>query len=340
MAIKHIHSYLVHSGKGNPNPPLIKGADVPLGGSIYDLLSEIYLKSDAECDIQIRFKRAEDGTQQNDCRDLLLAYLANPSLSEGLAIAKRLQINTDRRSKDGLFFIIHGTEGATKKIVISRFPTDKAILAEETKSGLTVEYLEKVFMKSQTSYKAAAYQHASMKTGFWAGRAADKQINSRILEASNYWIFDFLASDFRVTAAAGTRQLGSALRAAAKSAADIAVRTEIAAAVTLAGNMQNQKTTIRDFIEGMRLSPEAQEVVIGQLPDPKLADVRFQFDAEEFKSQVGYRAIGLNNGAMLLAETSEFDEVFEQEVINDDEIRFSTQGRVVSDRLRKAGGPL
>jgi len=37
-------------------------------------------------------------------------------------------------------------------------PTDSAILADEDRNALTVEFLERVFMKSKYSYKAVALQ--------------------------------------------------------------------------------------------------------------------------------------------------------------------------------------
>ena len=65
-------------------------------------------------------------------------------------------------------------------------------------------------MKSASSYKAVAYEDTSMHAGFWTGKAVDRQITSRILELSEYWIFHFLKYNFQVTPAAGTRRLAVA----------------------------------------------------------------------------------------------------------------------------------
>jgi hypothetical protein len=62
------------------------------------LLDGIYAKSDVECDIDIVFKPKAEGTQQNDCRDLIIAYLRKPTLPRGRAIANRLALMTDQRS--------------------------------------------------------------------------------------------------------------------------------------------------------------------------------------------------------------------------------------------------
>jgi hypothetical protein len=217
----------------------------------------------------------------------------------------------------GLSFLIAGREGRNHKLVISRFPTDSAILAEEDQRSLTVEFLERVFMKSATSYKAAVYQDSSFHAGFWLGKAVDKQINSRLIEVSNYWIFDFLASDFRLTAAHGTRRLGAALRNAARSSQEIEVKAELTSAATLARGLGRRRISIEGFIDQFALSDAAADQLLQQLPSPEIADEQFQFDPEEFRNQVGFRSVELSNGGILTADSGEFDEVFHREIIDE-----------------------
>jgi hypothetical protein len=338
LAIEHIHTYLVHPTKGSEIEPELGGASVPLNGKLFRLLDDIYSRSDTECDIDISFNQGADGSQQNECRDLFVSYLQGPTLARGRLIAERLSKSTDQRSGLGLLFIISGKEGRAHKIVVSRFPTDSAILAEENQRTLTVEFLERVFMKSRNSYKAVVYEDSSLHAGFWLGRAIDRQINSAMTQVSNYWIFDFLDSDFQVTPAAGTRRLGAVLRSAAKKSEDINVKTEIAAAVTLAGTLKGKKTSIREFMERFGLSEAATEAIRSELKAPNLAEERFQFDLDEFKNQVGYRSVELDNGGMLTAQTAEFDKVFHREILDDkkQEVQFTTRGKVVSEKLRKS----
>lgn len=338
MGIDHIHTYLVHPSKGLSSSPKIGGTTVALSGKLFRLLDNIFSTSENELDIHISFNPSADGKQQNACRDLFLAYAGKPGLPAGRRIAERLAKVTDQRSSIGLLFLMSGKDGKDHKLVISRFPTDTAILAEEKSATLTVEFLERVFMKSATSYKAVAYRDPSLASGFWLGRAVDKQINSRITEVSNYWIVDFLNSGFQVTPAAGTRRLAMAVREAARMADDIVVKSEIAAAVTLAGGLRGRRTSILGFMQQFGLSPAAVNAIMAQLKTASIADEQFQFDADEFKSQVGYRSVELSNGGMLTAETGEFENIFHREVVDEKEqrVRFSTEGKVVNDKLRKS----
>jgi hypothetical protein len=55
------------------------------------------------------------------------------------------------------------------------------------------------------------------------------------------------------------------------------------------------------------------------------------------KKMIGYRSVELDNGGVLTAPSSEFDQVFESHVVNkqQNQVRFSTQGRVVGQKLGK-----
>ncbi len=338
MPIEHIHTYLVHPGKRSDEPSRIRGNTLALTGKMFSLLSDIYLHSDRDCSIEISFNPREDGTQQNPCRDLIVAYLGEPSVPHGRQLAERLERVTTHRSGLGLLFLIAGKEGRENKIVISRFPADVGILAEESERVLTVEFLERVFMKRATTYKAAAYKDASLAGGFWLGRAVDKQINSDMVQLSNYWIAEFLDSDFRTTAAAGTKRLAVALRDAARRSSDISVKTEIAAAVTLGQSLNGQRLTIKEFSNRFGLSSGALDAVAEEIKNPSLLDERFQFDAKEFAKQVPYRSVELNTGVIVTGDAMQFDKVVRQEVIDPSEgkVRLSTEGKIMNDKLTKA----
>lgn len=333
MTIQHIHTFVVHPRKGATATSQINGTTLKLEGKMFDLLSNIYSKSDQESDVDITFVPNNSGEQQNDCRDLICSYLNSPTLALGRALAERLERNTDGRSGIGLLFLISGKQGREHKIVISRFPTDNAIYVDEDPRKLTVEFLERVFMKNKASYKAAVYRDASLSGGFWNGRAADKQLNNPIGDFSNYWILDFLASQLTVTPAAGTRRLANALRAAAQKS-DLDVKQEIVAAATLANGLSGQRLSIEDFVQRFGLSVAARGAIMGQLKTEKLAQERFSFDAGEFQNVVAFKSIELSNGGTLTAPSSNFDHVFRQEAVDGIGVRFVTEGKIVNEKLK------
>ena len=315
----------------------IGGAAPVLEGKLFELLRDVYDKSAHECDIDISFNPALDGTQTNPCRELIVGYLGDPTLERGRQIATRLHEVTTNRSGLGLLFLISGVENGAHRLVLSRFPTDSAILAEENAQDLNVEFLERVFMKSAFSYKAVAYNGASLTGGFWQGRAIDKQIGNPSVQVSGYWIKGFLDSDFRTTSAAGTRRLAEALRAVSRGAGDIHVKQEVAAAATLANSLDGTPTTINAFFDRYALSAQTREAVSGQLRNAASLDEQFVFSGDEFSRQIAFRSVELDSGALLTAEASDFDAVFTQEVIGPEgsRVRYSAEGKVIAENLRK-----
>jgi hypothetical protein len=334
MALTHIYTYLVHPREYPQDQ--IGGSPVPLEGQLYDLLNDVYEKSDSECDVDVAFNPNAEGAQENLVRDLVMGYLRNPILEEGRRVAHALKTVTTKRSGIGLLFLISGNEDGEHKVVISRFPADNGILAEEQQHGLNVEFLEKVFLKSQYSYKAAVYRGRSLAAGFWRGKVIDKQIGNPVVRVSDYWIKGFLNSDFSTTSAQGTRRLAVALRDAARTEQNPDVRRELTAVATLAGGLAGQRTSIEDFQQRFGLSDDARNAITRALRNPETAGDQFVFSAEAFSREVAYRSVELNSGAILTAQASRFDEVFEQEEMGGGRVRFSTTGTVEGERLKKA----
>lgn len=337
MGITHIFSFLVHPAKGVEEQPDIRGTTVPLRGNLYRMLSALFDKSGSDCNIEISFSPAPDGRQQNDCRDEIIRMLNSPTTAHARGLAARLQLVTTNRSGLGLLFLILGRNSRDHKVCISRFPADFGILAEENKKTLRVEFLEKVFMRNALAYKAVVYEGSSFDSHFWTGRAVDKQINGDTA-ISNYWIRDFLMSDFKTTSAAGTRRLAIAMKDAMNSTADLGVKQEITAAALLLGGLDGQTISIDDFSDRFGFSNETKAAVLHQLKKPALRFEQFQFSSSEFEKHLPYRSIELSNGAILTAGVSKFEDCFKQTQVDEapGEYEFRTSGRIVNERLRKS----
>ncbi|TGS71489.1 hypothetical protein EN817_29475 [Mesorhizobium sp. M3A.F.Ca.ET.174.01.1.1] len=63
MPIQSLHTYLVYPGKGAEEIDAINGSAVSLQGKLFDLLEEVYLRSDNECTIDVAFNQGADGSQ-------------------------------------------------------------------------------------------------------------------------------------------------------------------------------------------------------------------------------------------------------------------------------------
>jgi hypothetical protein len=297
------------------------------------MLTAVFQAAPDECKHDIFFVHNEAGAQQNDCRDLVIGYLEKPTKVNGLKLAKRLQSVTTHRSRLGLLFLMVGVSGSAKRLVISRFPADHGILADEHDDDLDVEFVERVFMKSATAYKSAFYE-GKAEGQFWKGRAVDKQINSE-LSVANYWIRDFLKSDFAVTGAAGTRRFAIGLRSAIAAADSVAIKQELSSLAQLIPNMDGKVKAAAEILQDYHVSSGAASLIREQFPSDKVFSESFKFVADEFHQHIAYRSVELNNGALLTAPAMQFDQVFARQEQTGHQVRFSTVGEVVDDKLRK-----
>ncbi len=315
---------------------MISGTDVPLEGEVFKLLEDVYIKSERECSIDIAFNQPADDRISNPCRALLLAYARAPSVATGLPLATRLAAHSTRRSALGLLFLATGMAGLQRKIIIARFAANSGILADENREALSVEFVERVFLRSVGSYKAVLYKDTVTDHGFWMAKAVDRQINSSETEVSRYWITDFLDSDFKTTSATGTRVLAVAMRNAAKATENLNIKKEITAAATLGAGLNEQVMTANDFIARLGLSQPAREAITGQMRHQGLLNEQFRFSAEEFNRQLPYKSVELNSGAILTAAAADFDQVFAHGEPNDEgHVTYSATGKVVSEKLEK-----
>ena len=238
--ISSIHTFLVSPTRNAEPSENIKATTVPLEGLLYEQMKEIFDSSDDECDIPIHFRHDEEGLQNNVVRDMVQAYAEAPSEDTGLAIAHALEQATPKVSGLGLLFLIHGIYGGQTKTVVSRFPADKGIMADDTDDRLSVTFTDRVFLKSAHSYKAAVYIDAGEPGSGWHGRATDKQISGNRQDLSDYWIDGFLKSSYVTTPVAGTKRVGKAIKAALSRTGDQTVKKELTAFSMLVDGLDGQ----------------------------------------------------------------------------------------------------
>lgn len=329
--ISTIFSTLVPPRSSN-EPIEIRGATIPLAGKLYTMLEAIYAKADSECRTPIRFVTAPDGTQNNEVRSSFIALVESPSLDQAKKLGERLCGVTTDRSGLGLLFFVLGKDGNEHKLMVSRFPANQGIIAEPHGQELTVEFVEKVFMKNERTYKAAVYRSASPVVEFWDGHVVDKQIETH----TNYWIKEFLNSDFRTTSRAGSRRLAVAMRRATNEASNVAEKHQLVSAMTLVAGLKDEAISPRGVLERFALPSSLQQAVIRKLPNDESADATFFLDTAEFIQVAAYRTVKLDSGGMLTASTEEFDSAFEKIVLDEESalVRFTAEGHVVDETVK------
>lgn len=334
MPVGTIHAYLVHPGRHAEQLLPVGGSLVPHEGDLFRMLSDIFHAADDQRDVDVVFNPQDNGAQFNACRNLVLEHTANPSIESGAALAERLRASSDNRSGMGLLFIMTGTNGLNTQFVMSRFPAESAILAELREGGLTVEFLERVFVKRATAYKSLRLKDPNPRDNFWNGKVTDRQLGGQLGHISNYWMSDFLDAEILTTPAAGTRRLAVALQNVVSKHPNIDVQAEIAAAVGLAaGALQGRVTSIDGFCDHFGFRDPIRQAIAAQVTNAELRQQQFAFDAGEFSNRLPFRSITLDNGAILTALAREFSDVFEVIESADGRSQYTTIGRRRSERI-------
>jgi hypothetical protein len=333
MALEAIYSFLTYPKRNQPDDPVGPGAAIPIRDDrLNRMLSGIFANAGQDCSVPVMF--VSDGAQQaNSVRSELLTLVGRRSLKAATPLAARLQRATGGQSGMGLLFICLGQDNGRSRIVISRFPADEGVVAETSRAALSVQFVEQVFLKSAYSYKAATYIATGRPDQLWSGHVIDRQINAGNKAVADYWISDFLLSEFATTPAAGTKRLAAALRAALSSSQNVSVKHEITSAAHLAQNLPNRALTIADFCDQFHFSDETKHLVLSKVK-ARLANERFRFDAQEFSRHIAYKQIELDNGAVLTAPADRFAQVF-QETHHRDERTFMTSGAIIDERLKR-----
>lgn len=336
MPLNKILSYLTYPGKNRTPANEASGVEIPIGtDKLCTMLTNAYASADKDCSIHISFI-PENGKQANVVRAEVLNLMNRPSVASGLPLAKRLQDVTTGSSGMGLLFVCCGVEDKQRKVVIARFPADEGVVAERKAGNLTVQFVEQVFLKSAFSFKAVLYKSDRSGSDMWSGMAVDKQTSHSVKDIADYWISEFLRSDFKTTSAAGTKRLAIALKKAVSSTLSSDVKHDIASAVRLAANIKKIAMTIEEFCNDLHLSDESKAAVMQAVDPPRLLHAKFKFDNAEFSRNIAYKLIELDNGAQLSAEVSRFEQCFETIIsdANPSSFTFKTSGQIVNEKLK------
>ena len=335
MRPANVHCYLVRPHRGQEEEPQeIRYTTIAMETRTWRFLSDVFEKSGSECDIDIDFISDENLGQQNTTRNAMIQYFLNPVMENGIVLAEILGLATPGNSGLGLLFLMTGQRDNRHRLVISRFPADSGLVADDTGDELEVNFIEKLFLKDRHQYKCVLYEAAEDGINLiWNGRAVDRQDKSSRM-VSNYWIQRFLKSDFSSTSLRGSRDLAEGIKNAYNMSDSLTVRSEIQSLLNLLHNINGQQISAGQLAGRFNLSEETSQSIKKGMKRNTFGSV-FLFNSEEFKKVTPYRTIQLNNGVNITAPADQFDEVVTQTHEDNGEVTLSASGQIQESKLRK-----
>lgn len=330
MALETLYSFLTYP-KREEAPT---GVGIPLDDTkLCLMLRGIFDNADKDCNVPIMFT-SEGAKQENVVMNEVETLLEAPSIDLAKPLATRLQGVTTGSSGMGLIFFCVGKNIEGKpQVVISRFPADEGIVAEKGENALSVQFVDQVFLKNAHAYKAVTYTWSGVKNDLWKGHAVDKQINHGSKSIADYWIVDFLQSDFATSPALGTKRLANALKNALKCTADPIIKAEIASATHLAGNLPKKALSIAGFCDEFHFSENTKKSVLESVDPARLVQEKFKFDSKEFSKIIAFKQVELDSGAVVSAPADKFLKCFVVSEVGDKKTYIAT-GKIVDQRLK------
>jgi hypothetical protein len=313
----------------------LKRIDIDHNGKLFISLQKTFEKAEKECNLPIVF-RPEKGTQKNEVRNLILNIIDKPSIKSSDPLMERLAKFTNNKSGAGLVFIIIGKHGRLTKLLISRYKAEEAIIAEAEAENLNVELIDNAYIKKANTYKGALYIGSNKSKDFWKGSVIDKQANDPMKEVSDYWIKDFLDSEFELTPQRGSKIIANAFKQAVNHEKNLDIKQELLSATIGLKGLNGNISTIEDLIKNSNMSKEAINSITEVFDTPELLKIGFVFDHSEFKKIANYKAVFLDNGGIIIAEADNFQKIIIQTTVNEsDKIEsFSTQGKVINESIK------
>lgn len=100
-------------------------------------------------------------------------------------------------------------------------------------------------------------------------------------------------------------------------------------------NREGQFASLRQICDDMSISSGAKNTLRGCLENHSLFEEPFEFCGEEYSKQIVFKSLHLDNGAVLTALNTSFDRCFVAEPIDEQIVRYTTQGKVDDIRVKR-----
>ena len=329
-------------------PPL-KGVDEPTETEIveskildetepgFDYLLKLFDSVHNTCKIGITFE--SDGDQNNQIRSLIVNMVdkedENLNLIDASWLANHLAKLTDERNKTGLFVILIGKKLQLNRVVLLRFRAEEVVYKKSLENGFRIDRLEQAYSQNSKYYKAAYYEDYSAKRStFWDGFILDKQRRKETI-VSEYWLKDFLLSDYSMSNYQGTLRLADYIKNFAKAIDDVAEQQTIFESVrNLRNNAEDRDISVLDFADDflpVNLRSRFKEFV-GQ--DDINASL-FNIDFEAYDHALPYHVMQMENGISLIVPTFMGNDYLTISDAGNGKKKYSFEGKLIKSKFIK-----
>lgn len=302
-----------------------------------EYLIKIFDTAHQACKIGINF--ISDDHQKNEVRTDILDILNSTNSNHKLKIADKLSESlskiTDDRNKTGLFVILVGKKLETNRIVLIRLRAEEVVYKKSVSKGFKIDKLEQAFSKKSNYYKVAYYEgHLAQRSTFWNGYILDRQKKSETV-VSNYWLKEFLKSDYAMSPVQGTRRLADYIKSFVRTLENVQEQRIVYESVrTLRTNDTNDALSVIQYSEDYLpvILRERFRVFVG---DDELNNTHFNVDFDTYDAELPYQVFEMQNGISLTIPTFMGENYLEITALNNGNSKYSFEGVLVNQKFTK-----
>jgi hypothetical protein len=296
-------------------------------GKTFDVLLDIFKKSEKHCNIPITFK------PNQIIKSELQAFFKDPDLGVSERIGRLLGNISTSQNGESLLFIAKVSRNKSEFVFLCRLPVGEAISAKVRKDKLSVKVLDDVFVKNKHSYKIALYE--IQKEGIMpnSGYVYDKQTNSPNKNAADYWIKEFLKSTEAMSSVYASKQLAKAIVSTITAIEDIEEKDRLSAVHTVLYAERDQRITPKKALKRYGLKDETIKKIGKKLPSEDFLNQEFKFDFESFREAAPIRIIELDNEILIKGPAKDFEKKVIRKKEDDGEVTVSSKGNIKTHGL-------
>ncbi|MBN72960.1 MAG: hypothetical protein CME32_27205 [Gimesia sp.] len=316
MADQKLIPFKIHAYEVVPQR-LENDAEDPRGGAFtadaaFKLELEKYLKNSklpSRPEISFRFEdMTETGIRSHTVRQSIMDYCFGASATSkkaSLKLARLLSKSMDNRSPYTLLMLVAykgQTDESFRRLVMWAFPKDEPFQFTARNGTAKIKIPKDIFSRSSSFKKGSLYEGFQNDSAFLQGYVIDRQAENSWGTAADYWVSQFLDSQFSLTGTAGTRLLARTLKLTHENLIESTDRNQITDSIRAAFTSTKQRLSMHIYANEY-LTGNAKSTFLSYSP-PETLKTKFDFDKAEFEEKVQLRVFRLDNDVVVSAPFS------------------------------------
>lgn len=277
------------------------------------------------------------GINAHAVRKSIIDYLfAAPATSKkaSLELAMRLSKAMDDRSPYTLLMLAAykgEKDDSYRRLVLWAFPKDEPFKFSASKTGTAkIEIPENIFSRSSSFKKGSLYEGFQTNDAFLQGFVIDRQAETSWGTAADYWVSQFLDSQFTLTGSAGTRLLARTLKITHNDLSEQADRNQITDSIQAAFTSNRRRWSLQQYAKEY-LTGIAETTFLANAP-AETVRTKFDFNKQEFEEKVQLRVFRLSDDVVVAAPFSTIDKSVK--LVGKDASQIRVTGTIVEETVK------